>query len=97
MKPKLQKQSALKLGGRIIPRSGGFNTPQLTAEYVSKACFGVHTRDYKLKNFCRFNAFNKIDRVCLENRFVINFSLCPVPPDKASRRRDLLPERRNTA
>ena len=28
-----------------IPRSGGFNTPQLAAESVSKACFGVHTRD----------------------------------------------------
>src|SRR5271157_51473 len=26
MRPKLQKQSALKLAGRIIPRSGGFNT-----------------------------------------------------------------------
>ena len=30
---------------RIIPRSGGFNTPQLAAESVSKACFGVHARD----------------------------------------------------
>ena len=27
------------------PASGGFNTPQLAAEPVSKACFGVHTRD----------------------------------------------------
>ena len=26
-------------------RSGGYNTPQLAAEYVSKACFVVHTRD----------------------------------------------------
>jgi hypothetical protein len=46
MRPKLQKQSALKLVGRIIPQSGGFNTPQFAAESVSKACFGVHTRDY---------------------------------------------------
>jgi len=46
MRPKRQKHSALKLAGRIIPRSGGFNTPQLTAESVSKACFGVHTRDF---------------------------------------------------
>jgi hypothetical protein len=46
MRPKLQKQSALKLAGRIIPRSGEvFNTPQLAAEPVSKACFGVYTRD----------------------------------------------------
>jgi hypothetical protein len=36
MSPKLQKQSALKLAGRIIPRSGGFN---------AQACFGVYTRD----------------------------------------------------
>ena len=26
----------------------GFNTPQLAAESVSKACFGVHTRDSEL-------------------------------------------------
>ena len=44
MRPKFQKQSELKLAGRIIPRSGGFNTPQLAAESFSKACFGVHTR-----------------------------------------------------
>jgi hypothetical protein len=45
MRPKFQKQSVLKLVGRIIPQSGGFNTSQLAAESVSKACFGVHTRD----------------------------------------------------
>jgi hypothetical protein len=45
MRPKLQKHSALKLVGRIIPRSGGFKTPQLAAESVSKACPVVHTRD----------------------------------------------------
>ena len=45
MRPKFQKRSALKLAGRIIPRSGGYNTTQLAAESVSKACFGVHTRD----------------------------------------------------
>jgi hypothetical protein len=35
----------LKLAGRIIPRSGGYNTQQLAAEAVSKAYFEVHTRD----------------------------------------------------
>jgi hypothetical protein len=45
MRPKLQKRSALKFVSRIIPRSGGFNTPQLAAESVSKACFGVHSRN----------------------------------------------------
>jgi hypothetical protein len=29
-----------------IPRSGGFNTPQLAAESVSKDYFVVHTRDF---------------------------------------------------
>jgi hypothetical protein len=28
-----------------IPRSGGYNTPQRARDKVSKACFGVHTRD----------------------------------------------------
>jgi hypothetical protein len=32
-----------------MPQSGGFNTPQLAAESVSKACFGVHTRDSATK------------------------------------------------
>jgi hypothetical protein len=47
MRPKLQKQSAqpeghkLKFAGRIIPQSGGYNTPQLAADCVSKSCFGV--------------------------------------------------------
>jgi hypothetical protein len=45
MRPKHQKHSVLKLAGRIIPRNGGFNTPQLAAEPVSKACCGVYTRD----------------------------------------------------
>jgi hypothetical protein len=48
MRPKFQKQSALKLAGRIIPLSGG-NTQELAVESVSKACFGVHARDYGLK------------------------------------------------
>ena len=30
MRPKLQKQSALKLVGRIIPHSGGFHTRDFT-------------------------------------------------------------------
>jgi len=37
MSPKFQKRSVLKLAGRIIPRSGGFNTPQLAAASVSKS------------------------------------------------------------
>jgi len=44
MRPKLQKQSTLKLAGRIIPLSGGYNTPQIAAKSLPKACFGVHTR-----------------------------------------------------
>jgi hypothetical protein len=36
MRPKLQKQSALKLVGRIIPQSGGYETPQFAV--------GFHTR-----------------------------------------------------
>ena len=62
MRPKFQKQSALKLAGRIIPRSGGYKTSQLAAESVSKACFGVHTRDSvpegqdePIKNFIPFS------------------------------------------
>jgi hypothetical protein len=31
---------------RDIPHKQVFNTPQLAAEPVSKACFGVHTRDF---------------------------------------------------
>ena len=34
MRPKLQKHSALKLAGRIIPRSGGYNTPKLTLGFI---------------------------------------------------------------
>jgi hypothetical protein len=41
MRPKLQKQNALKLAGRIIPeaerdqypQSGGYYTPQIALEY----------------------------------------------------------------
>ena len=44
MRPKLQKQSALKLAGRIIPQGGGYDTPQIAAKSLPKACFGVHTR-----------------------------------------------------
>jgi hypothetical protein len=38
MRPKLQKQSALKLVGRIIPQSGGYEIPQLA--------MGFHTRGF---------------------------------------------------
>ena len=34
MRPKLQKQSALKLAGRIIPQSGGYNTPQIALRFI---------------------------------------------------------------
>jgi hypothetical protein len=40
MRPKLQKQSALKLAGQIIPLCGGYNLPQLT--------LGDYTRDLLL-------------------------------------------------
>jgi len=40
----------LKLAGRIIPRSGGLNTPRLAAKSIPKACFGVHTRDLFIRN-----------------------------------------------
>jgi hypothetical protein len=36
MRPKLQKQSALKLSGRIIPLSGGCNTPKLALGYYTR-------------------------------------------------------------
>ena len=39
------------IGVSTIPRSGGFNTQQLAVESVSKACFGVHTRDYSWYSF----------------------------------------------
>jgi len=46
MRPNLQKHSVLKLAGRIIPRSGEYKNTQLAAETFSKACFGLHTRDF---------------------------------------------------
>jgi hypothetical protein len=52
MRPKLQKQSALKFAGRIMPPSGGEQSreaegmiPSSLLRNVSKTCFGVHTRD----------------------------------------------------
>jgi hypothetical protein len=33
----------------IIPHKHGYNTPQLAAESVSKACFGTNTRDLATK------------------------------------------------
>jgi hypothetical protein len=51
MRPTLQKHSALKRAGRIILHKQGFNTPQLAAEPVSKACFWVHTRDLIISMF----------------------------------------------
>jgi hypothetical protein len=46
MRPKFQKRSPLKLVGRIIPQSGGYNTQQLTEESVTKACLEIYTRDF---------------------------------------------------
>jgi hypothetical protein len=34
MRPKLQKHSALKLAGRIIPYKQGYNTPQPAAGFI---------------------------------------------------------------
>jgi hypothetical protein len=34
MRPKFQKHSALKLAGRIIPQSGGYDTPLLAFEFI---------------------------------------------------------------
>ena len=39
------ERSEVRSVSRIIPCSGGFNIPQLTAESVPKACFRVHTGD----------------------------------------------------
>jgi hypothetical protein len=50
MRLKLQKRSELKFISRIIPHKQVFKAPQLAAESVPKACFGVHTRDYGLKS-----------------------------------------------
>jgi len=36
---------AAELVSWTIPRSGGYNIPQLAAGSVSKACFEVYTRD----------------------------------------------------
>jgi hypothetical protein len=59
MSPKFQKRSELKFVGRIIPHaklSGPiYDNPQLAAESFSKACFGVHTRDFKRKSPDRCN------------------------------------------
>jgi len=50
MRPKFQKQSALKFDGRIIPEAkpSGINTGLIHrpggAELGSRACPGVHTR-----------------------------------------------------
>ena len=54
MSLKLQKQSALKFAGRIIPRSGGYNTPQRAREMFLKLAFGFHTRDFAVKGTTKF-------------------------------------------
>jgi len=45
---KLQKQSAIEVCCRIISHRRVYNTPQLTAESVSKAFFGLIPRDFAL-------------------------------------------------
>jgi hypothetical protein len=45
MRLKFHKRSEWKFVSRIIPHKQVFNTPQLAAEPVSKASFGVHTLD----------------------------------------------------
>ena len=39
MRPKLQKQSVLKLAGRIIPQSGGYKIPVVTRREYKKNDF----------------------------------------------------------
>ena len=46
MRLKLHKRNEWKFISRIIPHKQVFDAPQLVAEPVSKACFGVHTRDF---------------------------------------------------
>jgi len=46
MRSKFQKRSALKLVNRIILHKHGYDTPQLAAELGSRACPGVHTREF---------------------------------------------------
>jgi len=43
---KFRKRSELKFVSRTIPQSGGYDTPQRAREFVSKACFGFHDRDF---------------------------------------------------
>jgi hypothetical protein len=76
MRPKLQKQSALKLAGRTIPQSGGYDTPQIAEKSASKACFGVHTRDW-------FAAGDHIVITCDYNKLFFNtcLQICQVLTD----------------
>ena len=41
----IPKRSTSEFVSRIIPHTQGYNTTQQAREIVSKACFGVHTRD----------------------------------------------------
>ncbi len=50
MRPKLQKQSALKLAVRIILHKQGMIPRSKLAEIGCKACFEVHTRDLPPEN-----------------------------------------------
>ena len=67
MRSKFQKRSVLKLADRIILHKHGYNTPLLGVELGSRACLGVHTRDFlrfrSNADSCSFNVkvFQKRD------------------------------------
>jgi hypothetical protein len=74
MRPKLQKRSELTLAGRIIPQSGGYNTPKRAFESVSKACLGVNTRDkWKINYFGDTTGNNGIIQI---------YQCCPMGKEK---------------
>jgi hypothetical protein len=59
MRPKFQKQSVLKLIGRIILYKRGYNTPPLGAELGSRAYPGVYTRDLEINLTSQVYFFHK--------------------------------------
>jgi hypothetical protein len=73
MRLKLQKRSEWKFVSRIIPHKQVFNTPQLAVESVSKACFGVNTRDFR--KFDILNYQRRIDETVLSlwTKFIFPF------------------------
>jgi hypothetical protein len=55
LKLQFRKRSEWKFVSRTILHKQVYNTPQLIAESVSKACVGVHTRDFKIEIACSTN------------------------------------------